>query len=77
MTDHKPLLSLFSEIKAVPQMASPRIQRGAVPLRAYEYTNMYKEGKRHKNGDALNRLPLSGTSVQNGSEERVSHDREL
>ncbi|KAK0149179.1 hypothetical protein N1851_010298 [Merluccius polli] len=26
VTDHKPLLSLFSEMRAVPQMASPRIQ---------------------------------------------------
>lgn len=71
VTDHKPLLSLFSEMKAVPQMASLRIQRWAVTLRAYEYTIMYKEGKHHNNADALSRLPLSETSVQDGPEERV------
>ena len=49
VTDHKPLLSLFSEMRAVPQMASPRIQRWAVTLRAYEYTIVYKEGKHHNN----------------------------
>lgn len=46
LTDHKPLL-LFSKMKAVPQMASPRIQHWAVTLRANEYTIMYKEGKHH------------------------------
>ncbi|KAL6461145.1 hypothetical protein MHYP_G00311110 [Metynnis hypsauchen] len=44
-TDHKPLLSLFNEMKAVPQMVSPRIQRWAVALRAYEYVIVYKPGK--------------------------------
>lgn len=53
VTDHKPLLSLFSEMQAVPQMASPRIQQWAVTLRAYEYTIVYKEGKHHSNMDAL------------------------
>ncbi|KAG1927461.1 retrotransposable element [Pimephales promelas] len=42
VTDHKPLLSLFNELKAVPQMSSPRIQRWAVTLRAYEYIIIYK-----------------------------------
>lgn len=41
-TDHKPLLSLFNEMKAVPQMASLRIQRWAVTLRGYEYEIVYK-----------------------------------
>lgn len=51
-------LSLFSEMRAVPQMASPRIQRWAVTLRAYEYTIVYKEGSNHSNADALSCLPL-------------------
>ncbi len=36
-TDHKPLLSLLNELKAVPQMASQRIMRWAIILGAYEY----------------------------------------
>nr|XP_023660672.1 uncharacterized protein K02A2.6-like [Paramormyrops kingsleyae] len=44
-TDHKPLLSLFSALKAVPHMASPRIQRWALTLRAYEYEIRYKPGE--------------------------------
>ncbi|KAG5286473.1 hypothetical protein AALO_G00015230 [Alosa alosa] len=42
VTDHKPLISLFSEMRAIPQMTSPRIQRWAVTLGAYEYTIIYK-----------------------------------
>ena len=38
VTDHKPLLTLFSESKHVPTVASPRIQRWALALGAYEYT---------------------------------------
>lgn len=57
-TDHKPLISLFHEKKPVPQMGSPRVQRWAVLLRAYEYKMVYKPGKDHANADALSRLPL-------------------
>ncbi|XP_039524968.1 uncharacterized protein K02A2.6-like [Pimephales promelas] len=70
VTDHKPLLSLFNELKAVPQMSSPRIQRWAVTLRAYEYNIIYKPGKDHGNADALSRLPLS-TEPDMEQEERV------
>ncbi len=70
VTDHKPLLSLFNELKAVPQMSSPRIQRWAVTLRAYEYSIIYKAGKDHSNADALSRLPLPMESSTE-QEERV------
>lgn len=70
VTDHKPLLALFSEMRAVPQMASPRIQRWAVTLRAYEYTIVYKEGKYHCNADALSCLPLPEVEEEK-LEERV------
>lgn len=70
-TDHKPLLSLFNEMKAVPNMASPRIQRWAVTLRAYEYVIIYKPGKHHGNADAMSRLPLQQPSAQKEQEERV------
>lgn len=65
-TDHKPLLSLFNEMKAVPQMASPRIQHWAVTLTAYEYDIVYKPGKHHSNADALSRLPLPQPSGARG-----------
>lgn len=43
-------------------MGSPRIQRWAVTLSAYEYHIVYKPGKHHANGNALNRLPMSETT---------------
>uniref|UniRef100_A0AAQ4PHJ0 Gypsy retrotransposon integrase-like protein 1 n=1 Tax=Gasterosteus aculeatus aculeatus TaxID=481459 RepID=A0AAQ4PHJ0_GASAC len=39
-------------------MGSPRVQRWATLLRAYEYKIIYKPGKEHANADALSRLPL-------------------
>ena len=37
ITDHKPLVSLFGELKQVPTMASPCVQWWAVTLCEYEY----------------------------------------
>lgn len=61
LTDHKPLLGLFKESKQIPAMAAARIQRWALTLAAYEYTIVFKEGKKHCNADGLSRLPLQVT----------------
>ena len=63
-TDHKPLLGLFKADKAVPAMASTRIQRWALLLAAYDYELAYREGSKHGNADGLSRLPLSDTVVE-------------
>ncbi len=60
-TDHKPLMSLFSEHKSIPSMASARIQRWALTLSAYQYRIVYRAGKENANADALSRLPLPDT----------------
>nr|XP_043895059.1 uncharacterized protein K02A2.6-like [Solea senegalensis] len=70
-TDHKPLISLFNEMKAVPQMVSQRIMRWAVLLRAYEYVIFYRAGKDHGNADALSRLPLPEKPKETEPEEHV------
>ena len=57
-SDHKPLQHLFSESRAIPPMASARIQRWALTLSAYDYSIAYKPGKEHANADLLSRLPL-------------------
>uniref|UniRef100_A0A8C5P7E0 Reverse transcriptase RNase H-like domain-containing protein n=1 Tax=Leptobrachium leishanense TaxID=445787 RepID=A0A8C5P7E0_9ANUR len=72
VTDHKPLISLFNELKEAPQMASLHIQRWAVTLCRYEYSIVYKAGKDHQNADGLSRLPVAGDEVETSAdEERV------
>ncbi len=70
-TDHQPLLSLLSELKAVPQMASQRIMRWAVMLGTYEYVISYRAGKDNGNADALSRLPVAQPSEEEPEEEHV------
>ena len=57
-TDHKPLLTLFSERQAVSPQASARIQRWALTLAMYEYTLAFRSTLDHGNADAMSRLPL-------------------
>ena len=58
ITDHKPLLSLFKENKAIPHQASGRIQRWALTLAGYEYIISFRPTESHSNADALSRLPV-------------------
>lgn len=57
VTDHKPLISLFSPSKATPVMAANRLARWALMLNAYDYTVEYRPTRLHGNADALSRLP--------------------
>ena len=56
-SDHQPLFHLFHEAKAVPSMASARLQCWALTLSAYQYHIRYKPGKQLANADSLSRLP--------------------
>ena len=58
VTDHKPLIGLLNESKAIPTLAAARLQRWALTLAAYQYKIIYKAGNQHGNADALSRLPL-------------------
>ena len=57
-TDHKPLLGLFQEGKAISEVASSRVQRWGLKLAAYTYHLRYRAGSQNGNADALSRLPL-------------------
>ena len=57
-TDHKPLLGLFGENKAIPERSAARIARWALMLSAYDYKLLYRQGVLNGNADALSRLPL-------------------
>ena len=63
-SDHKPLQHLFSENKAIPAMASVRIQRWALVLSAYNYDIVFKPGSQNANADVLSRLPLADSPNQ-------------
>ena len=52
-TDHKLLTHIFKENRAVPTLASGRVQRWALTLSAYSYSIQCKEGKANSNADAL------------------------
>ena len=56
ITDHKPLLGIFSPSKNIPTMASGRIQR--LLLQSYNFTLHHRPGALLGTEDALSRLPL-------------------
>ena len=58
VTDHKPILSLFSLEKSISVQASGRIIRWSLMLQSYKFTLIHKSGKYLGNADALSRLPL-------------------
>lgn len=55
-------MGLFKADKAVPALASPRIQRWALLLAAYDL--VYRHGSKHGNADGLSRLSLSDTVAE-------------
>ena len=58
ITDHKPLLGLFSLDKQISVQASGRIQRWSLILQGYKFQLVHKSGKMIGNADALSRLPF-------------------
>lgn len=58
ITDHKPLVTLFSPNKQLPTMTAHRIQRWAIILMAYQFEIKYRRSSEHGNADALSRLPI-------------------
>ncbi|BFZ25831.1 hypothetical protein BsWGS_28870 [Bradybaena similaris] len=63
-SDHKPLMTLFNEHKPIPSEVSPRIQKWAMQLSAYNYTFCYKPSSCMTHADALSRLPTPTTSSE-------------
>ena len=61
ITDHQPLVSIFSPTKGIPVTSAARLQRYAMFLSGYTYDIEYRNTKRHTNADALSRLPFEVT----------------
>ena len=63
-SDHKPLLGLLGEKKAIPHMASGRIIRWSLTLSSYDYKLCYKPGCTIPNADCLSRFPLKTDEIE-------------
>lgn len=62
ITDHKPLLGVFSNTKQISPQASGRIQRWSLLLQAYQFTLKHRSGRILGTADALSRLPQVGSN---------------
>ena len=71
LTDHQPLVSIFSPAKGLPTMTAARLQRYAMFLAGHQYKIVYRSTKNHSNADCLSRLPLSETVSHDAGEEAV------
>ena len=52
-TDHKPLLGLLGETRAILSTSSSRVQRWALTLAGYDYSLVYHPGKEMYCADTL------------------------
>ena len=57
-SDHKLLMHIFNQSKAIPVMTSARLQRCPLILSGYQYGIKNWKGSHMCNADTLNRLPL-------------------
>ena len=58
VSDHKPLLGIFSNDKQIPAIASGRIQRWSLMIQAYKFKLIHRSGAQMGTADALSRLPV-------------------
>ncbi|XP_018398448.1 PREDICTED: uncharacterized protein K02A2.6-like [Cyphomyrmex costatus] len=59
ITDHNPLLAIFSPNRDLPSLAATRLHRWAMYLSSFLYDIEYRNTHHHSNADALSRLPLN------------------
>ena len=73
ITDHQPLLRLFSETQETTKLAASRLVRWSILLSAYNYEIVYRPGANHQNADALSRLPVSKAPKESSGETDTVH----
>lgn len=70
ITDHQPLVAIFSPSKNVPVMAAARLQHWALFLGGHDYSIEFKGTKYHGNADGLSHLPQE-------KPEELENDRDM
>lgn len=58
ITDHRPLVQIFSPSKSLPVYSAMKMQHYAIFLQEFNYTIRYRKSEDHGNADCLSRLPL-------------------
>ncbi|XP_068149456.1 uncharacterized protein [Drosophila tropicalis] len=69
VTDHRPLLGIFTTAKATPNVISTQMLRRAIFLNAYDFTLIHRPGSKMGNADFLSRCPLPQQGEGNTTEE--------
>ena len=64
ITDHKPLIGILNQRRAISELASPRLQRWNLILGAYNYIMIYRKGKENGNADFCSRFLLEGENCE-------------
>lgn len=78
VTDHQPLVSIFSPQKGISTTSSSRLQRYAIFLSGYDYTIKYRNTKLHGDADGLSRMPQkSRVPDANDSEEDIMDEAHI
>ena len=77
ITDHKPLLAIFSPQKGLPVMTLQRLQRWALIMMGDDYHIVYRKSADHANADALSRLPIGSDPNFDKEESIVEIDSEV
>lgn len=57
ITDHRPLVQIFSPVKRLPIYSAMRMQHYAIFLQGFNYQIKYRRSEDHANADCLSRLP--------------------
>lgn len=58
VTDHRPLVQIFSPTSSLPIYTAMRMQHYAIFLQGFDYIIQYKKSEQHANADCLSRLPI-------------------
>lgn len=59
ITDHRPLIQIFSPTTSLPIYTAMRMQHYAIFLQGFNYDIQYRRSENHANADCLSRLPIN------------------